>query len=308
MPTVVAVVLAAVWLLMIGAVIAVATAVQGDKTNTAQKKPVTSAPVTKEPQVTITQPLKTAARVTTPARKSTPSPTPPNTFAMTPPRQAVSHPPPPAKPAGPVPVASWRLGSGPLDLGADAANAHPLLLQQVTKGSGHGGCAVFDGRTSQAATGGPVLDTRAGSSFTVSAWVYLTKTGGGLYTAVSQDSVNNSAFYLEYSSQENRWAFARVSTDEVGATPLRALSTTVPKVNTWTHLVGVFDASSSRLLLYVDGTHEGTTYDLTPYGSNGPLVVGRAKAAGGYANWWPGRINNVAVYAQALTAAQVKAL
>ncbi|WP_328565116.1 LamG-like jellyroll fold domain-containing protein [Streptomyces coelicoflavus] len=307
-------VLTAVWVLLIGALIAVASTVNWHTekpARAAHEEPVTGPSASASPGPTVQGDLDSAERVTAnPSKKSEP-PAPPRRVAQPPVRQA---PPPaktpprrPEKPAGPVPVSSWKLGSGRQDLGADEQNANPLLLQNVTKGSGHGGSAVFNGRDSQAYTGGPVLDTRAGSSFTVSAWVYLNKTGA-LYTAVSQDSVNNSSFYLEYSQEEHRWAFARVLTDKIGAKPVRAVSADAPKLNTWTHLVGVFDAASNRVLLYVNGRHEGTTYDPSPYGSNGPLVIGRAKAAGGYTNWWPGQINDVAVYPVALTEAQVKAL
>lgn len=315
LPAMSASVLTAVWVLLIGALIAVASTVNWHAEKPARashEEQVTGPSASASPRPTLQGDLDSAERVTAkPSKKSEP-PAPPRRAAQPP----VMHAPPPAKappprrpekPAGPVPVSSWKLGSGRQDLGADEQNANPLLLQNVTKGSGHGGSAVFNGRDSQAYTGGPVLDTRAGSSFTISAWVYLNKTGA-LYTAVSQDSVNNSSFYLEYSEEEHRWAFARVLTDKVGAKPVRAVSADAPELNTWTHLVGVFDAASNRVLLYVNGRHEGTTYDPSPYGSNGPLVIGRAKAAGGYANWWPGQINDVAAYPVALTEAQVKAL
>lgn len=197
-----------------------------------------------------------------------------------------------------APLGFWRIGSGGAPLGADATNAYPLTVDDVAPGVGHGGCGVFNGSYSELMTAGPVLATGPGASFTVSAWVYLTGTSS-FATAVSQDGETASAFYLQYSQPNNRWAFAR------GA---RALSSAAPTLRTWTHLVGVYKAGSGQLTLYVNGVRQGIAHDTSPLASTGVLAIGRGKYGGHYADWFPGQINDVEVFGKALTAGQIRKL
>jgi hypothetical protein len=172
--------------------------------------------------------------------------------------------------------------------------------------------AAFDGADSQVSTAGPVLNTGPGASFTVAAWVYLTKAVTFSATAVSQDSQDgnkNSGFYLQYAGTANQsWSFTRSTVNTSAATGIDALSSSPAALNTWVHLVGVYDASDDQLRLYVNGAPQGTATDTSPYAANGDLVMGRAQFGGDYVDWFPGYIRDVEVFQQALTAAQVKAL
>jgi hypothetical protein len=76
----------------------------------------------------------------------------------------------------------------------------------------------------------------------------------------------------------------------------------------WTRLVGVYNGSTQQLRLYVNGVPQGTATDASPFGSNGPLTMGRAKYDSKPADWYNGSLNRVEVFQEALTAAQVKAL
>jgi hypothetical protein len=207
-------------------------------------------------------------------------------------------------PSGPSAIGSLALAGS----ASDGTGAQAGSVSGVSWGSVHGGCGVFNGTSSDVTTSGPVLNTAAGSSFTVSAWVYLTK-DNGFATAVSQDGSVNSGFYLQYSLADNRWSFARVKGDSTADdTGVRALSTAPPALDTWTHLVGVYEGSSGQLRLYVNGTPAGTGTDATPYAANGDLAIGRAQFGGKPVDWFPGDISDVAVFDQALTASQIQAL
>jgi hypothetical protein len=71
----------------------------------------------------------------------------------------------------------------------------------------------------------------------------------------------------------------------------------------------VYNAANGRLTLYVNSIRQGTTAtDTTPFVSTGSLAIGRGKASGKDTDWFPGQINDVEVFGQALTAAQVRAL
>jgi hypothetical protein len=192
--------------------------------------------------------------------------------------------PKPAPISGPEPVASWCTSD------ADSY------------------CAAFNGTNSQFTTSGPVLNTAPGSSFTVSAWVFMSAftPNDAFETIVSQDGVYDSGFYLQYSGADHRWAFARVTEDTDNGPPgIRALSTSAPSLSTWTHLVGVFDASDNQLRLYVNGVLEGTATDTSPFAATGHLAIGRAQFDGQPTDWFDGAAKQIKVYNVALTTAQV---
>ena len=88
----------------------------------------------------------------------------------------------------------------------------------VLWGAGRGGWGDFNGTNSQIITAGPVLNTGPGASFTVAAWVYLTKYAVNV-TAVSQDSNGDSAFCLQYYSGGTGWGFTRYAANSVTPSP-----------------------------------------------------------------------------------------
>jgi hypothetical protein len=165
------------------------------------------------------------------------------------------------------------------------------------------GPGTFNGVSTQATLPGPALSTGAGASFTVSAWVDLSRTGS-FATAVSQDAAVNSSFYLQYSPANDAWAFARVTADS----GIRAVSKAPPATGQWTRLAGVYNAPDGQLTLYVNGVMQGTARVIAPIAGHGDLVIGRGKFAGGPTDWFPGKIKDVEAFQVALTASQVKAL
>lgn len=210
----------------------------------------------------------------------------------------------------PKPVSFWSLNDDDTGMIAnDLEGAHPATGSNASWCTdGTGNCAGFNGTSSQFTTSGPVLNTGPGSSFTVSASVYMTAytADNGSQTAVSQDATDGSGFYLQYTAAFNRWAFVRDVAD-VDQSPAGywALSASAPALNTWAQLVGVFNASDGRLSLYVNGVLQGTATDPAPFASSGPLAIGRAKYNGQLTDWFDGAINQVKVWNVALTAAEV---
>jgi len=229
------------------------------------------------------------------------------------PRRA-AHPPAPAprtRPPVTLPAAAgwWKMDEGSGNVAHDSAGSHPAT-GTGTGWCGTKNCMTFNGTSSALVTGGPVVNTAPGHSFTVSAWVAMgAAVPGGLITAVSQDGAANSGFYLEYSGADQCWAFARVSTDVKSqpAAPYRALGCTGSYTD-WTYLTGVFDATGNQERIYVNGKLEGTAKDPAPFAANGPLVIGRGQGSGGGINWWPDAIGNVEAFNTALTSAQVRLL
>lgn len=200
----------------------------------------------------------------------------------------------------PKPVGDWALDEGSGTLAADSTGRHDGTETGVQWRAGDGGAAAFDGVSSRISTQTQVLDTGAGHSFTVSAWVWMSGTPSHFATVVSQDATVYSSFYLQYSSDDHRWAFALPG--------IRALSATPPATNTWTHLVGVNDASSNQIRLYVDGAQQGAASVAKPVATTGSLMIGCGTSDSQPVDFFPGAIKDVQVFDQVLSLSQIKAL
>jgi hypothetical protein len=97
------------------------------------------------------------------------------------------------------------------------------------------------------------------------------------------------------------------NTDSTSSTATRALSTTVATTGTWYHLVGVRDKLAGTMKLYVNGALQATTTYTGGWASNGNLAVGRARWTNS-SDWLNGVVDEVQVFAGALTAAEVTTL
>jgi Concanavalin A-like lectin/glucanases superfamily/Glycosyl hydrolases family 2, sugar binding domain/Glycosyl hydrolases family 2 len=198
------------------------------------------------------------------------------------------------------PVGTWTLDEGSGAIAHDSADSHDLsLVGAATWVPGESGTALqFDGSSQYAQASGPILDTAG--NFSVAAWVKLDSTGH-FATAVSQDGASASAFFLQYSAADNRWAFSTVEG--------RALSDAPPTLGQWTHLVGVHDANSGTYTLYVNGQGQAKVLDqCLGDGSSGPLAVGRGFFGGNKTDFFPGTVDQAHVWNRALSAADVTAL
>ncbi len=164
----------------------------------------------------------------------------------------------------------------------------------------------LNGTTAYAATAGPVIDTRA--SYTVAAWVRMDDLTRNA-TVLGQDGVNRSPFLLGYEHTLKKWSFRQATVDApAGGTwsyeKVVSKNPAVPKV--WTHLAGVFNAVDNTISFYVNGEHQGTTPFTTPWAANGPLQIGRVHWSGTYTDYFPGLVDEAAVWQEALTEAQVR--
>jgi hypothetical protein len=213
---------------------------------------------------------------------------------------------------GTPPVAQWRL-NGITETTAvdDSANHHDgaVPLGPTTwKVGRHGDALWFNGSASAFVntTNGPAVHTNG--SFTVSAWVKLDTADSNFRTAVSLDGSKVSAFYLQYNGSTRKWNLGMTGSDV--ADPVRsAAESALPAVaGRWTHLLGVFDASTKQVRLYVDGV-AGTTATLpTTWDAGGTVQLGRHRASTGYVCNWLGSIDEVRLYDRTLGPAEIAAL
>ncbi|WP_431920084.1 LamG-like jellyroll fold domain-containing protein [Amycolatopsis tucumanensis] len=200
---------------------------------------------------------------------------------------------------------SWALDEGS---GATANDTSPFgnamtLNNGYTWTTGQQGSAVhFDG-TGAYANAAPPVDTT--QSFTVSAWAKLDDLNG-YYTLLSQGGTNEAAFQLRYSPDVKRWVFGMTSADD-NSTDLYhwAIGSQAPQAGVWTLLTGVFDQSTMRVRLYVNGKLEGQNVVPTAWSAVDTFTVG---AYLGVNNFFKGSVDRVQVWGQALTDDQIASL
>ncbi|MFK0228747.1 LamG-like jellyroll fold domain-containing protein [Streptomyces sp. NPDC090303] len=158
-----------------------------------------------------------------------------------------------------------------------------------------------------ASTAKQVLETQ--SSFTATAWVRL-DSNASVASVLAQDGSLHSSFYLSYCADVQNWCVRLPDTDTAGSafSGQRVNAQKPLQLKVWTHLGVVVKTETKKLLFYVNGVLQGSD-DLTAtrWASSGGLQVGRAKYNGSYTDYFPGEIDEVAVWQQALPEADMKA-
>jgi hypothetical protein len=155
----------------------------------------------------------------------------------------------------------------------------------------------------------------------VSAWVKLADANPGTptpdlatgnRTAVSQHGTWVGAFLLGYKNVAGtpRWSLGMKHVDSDDGPWVDAVSSnpvTTADVGRWTQLVGVFDASTATVKLYVNGSLAGSvSRPVAGWDAGGPLTIGAARwsPVGGspiQTDYWPGDIDEVRVYPGVVT-------
>jgi hypothetical protein len=177
-----------------------------------------------------------------------------------------------------------------LTSGATFCQAGQLETALTLDGSGSAGTAAL------------IVDTS--KQFAVSAWVRLTQ-AGTTRTVLSQDGTSKSGFYLKYDGALNRWVLSMVKSDSSETGTYQAVSKNPAELNTWTHLVGVYD-QGNRLQIYVNGDR-GTESPVVPaaWNATGGFQIGRGKWLGNPADQWLGMVDDVRVYDRILSGTEI---
>ncbi|MFD7298882.1 LamG domain-containing protein [Streptomyces sp. NPDC059897] len=146
------------------------------------------------------------------------------------------------------------------------------------------------------------LDT-AGKDYSAAARVRLADGRlKGMQTALSQEGERNSAFFLQYSGQDQNFAFSFPGARTV------AESSQAPRPGRWYHLTGTYSQKDHRMRIYVDGKLAGTRVASSDVKPTGSVMIGRGKFGGKAADHWNGDIADVHVYDRELTSREVSAL
>ncbi|TCO59398.1 concanavalin A-like lectin/glucanase superfamily protein [Actinocrispum wychmicini] len=208
----------------------------------------------------------------------------------------------------------WPMDEGRGTTVADAVGSRGGTLENgATFTKGRVGNAVrFDGVDDGVSTTG--ADVRTDTSFTVSAWVWLDghECVGDrcVASAVSMDGGGTPVpkFRLGHlidddQSSRGKWVFEMPELAD-GSITRAAVDTRPGQLNSWVHLVGVYDAPAKTIWLHVDGSEKASGTLLAPWQATGPLRAGRDQAGG----FWRGKVDDVRMYSGALTADRISAL
>jgi hypothetical protein len=163
------------------------------------------------------------------------------------------------------------------------------------------------------------VDLRTDRSFTVSAWVHMDPAdcadpyAGCRRDAVTVDGAQTSKFRLGHlvddgDNLSGSWIFEMPESDTTPAVARAAVSVAPGEINAWVHLVGVYDAPSKTIWLYVNAVRQKDGVLDTSWQATGGLAVGRGKTAGQSANHFPGMVDDVRLYTGVLDKTRVAAL
>ncbi|MEU8800907.1 LamG domain-containing protein [Spirillospora sp. NPDC048819] len=201
-------------------------------------------------------------------------------------------------------------GAGSATATAQTRDGEPAITAALQGGASFGQpgqietALSLDG-TGHAGTSGPIVDTS--KHFAVSAWVRLTQ-AGETRAVLSQDGTSKSGFYLKYDWPSNKWALAMVKSDSSESGVYQAVSTHPAELNTWTHLVGVFD-QSGRLQIYVNGDPGiASPVVQSAWNATGGFQIGRSKWLGNPTDPWAGMVDDVRVYDRIISAEEISDL
>jgi len=178
--------------------------------------------------------------------------------------------------------------------GFDVNNAH--IAAQIENG------LIFDGTDDEIITREPAA-LQGATELTISAWVKPDTLGDnrGIVTSLNDTDQNASYFGLLIGTG----ADGHPAQFRAHRGPVNGASGSIP-VGRWSHLVGVWKAGEVQKL-YIDGIEVGDN----PSPSSVPFdtdhwVSGRDRAQGG--RWFDGSMDDVAIWARALSADEVSAL
>ncbi|MEV7673538.1 LamG-like jellyroll fold domain-containing protein [Streptomyces sp. NPDC088752] len=208
--------------------------------------------------------------------------------------------------AGRAPVAHWKLADA---AGSTSAAAEKGTAARAGTGVTFGGAApTGTSLTSTAALDGsrqafltapaPAVDTRG--TFAVSAWVRPARTDRAM-TVASQDAAGGSAYVLGLRTEASGpvWSFALGDARVSGG---------APETGEWAHLLGLRDAETGDVRLYVDGRPVGTAVRAVPAAATGAFQLGRARQGTGYDRHWKGDLGDVRVHDRVVVADEVTRL
>jgi glucose/arabinose dehydrogenase/PKD repeat protein len=209
-------------------------------------------------------------------------------------------PPPGSLPPGLVAAYAFNEGTGTTTTDVSGNGQIASIAGATWTAQGRYGNALsFDGVNDMVTVGhSSLLNLTTG--MTISAWVFPTAHGNGVWRNVIIKERPNGEVYNLYSNVDTN--VPTVYVDPAPTTWLDARGTSQLPLNTWTHLAGTYDGTTLRL--FVNGTQVGSrAVSGALLTSTGALRIGGNSVWG---EFFQGRIDEVRVYNRALGAAELQ--
>ncbi|MCZ4100818.1 MULTISPECIES: LamG domain-containing protein [Streptomyces] len=198
----------------------------------------------------------------------------------------------------------WLLNGTPNDA-SGGNNAAPVGT--VTWAANHAGttpgAAAFTGTSALVSK---VAAVETAGSYTISVWVKLNTLTGDQYF-VAQGGTTRQAFDLGYRPDTKTWTFMTPTGDTMANTaPAADAPAGAATTGTWTHLTGVYDATTHSSTLYVNGHYAGAATNPTPWHAPGHLSVGAIQLTSSATLYNPANatISDARIYPYAFTTEQ----
>jgi hypothetical protein len=215
---------------------------------------------------------------------------------------------------GDGPAGYWRLGESSGTTAVDrSGNGHdgsfigaPTLGVPGAVAEDPDTAVAFNG-TSQYVDVAQTPALNPAAPFTVEAWAKVTGGAGSIRTIVGSRAFSPPRGYMLGVAAGGEWQFA-VGGGTGGSGHL-IVTGPIAHLNTWTHLVGTVETvgTDMRVTLYLNGSFAvQQTFSMTSFAPNPtqPLRIG-ADTTTAAARFFPGVIDEVAVYGTALSPAQI---
>ncbi len=139
-------------------------------------------------------------------------------------------------------------------------------------------------------------------SFTVAAWVQANGGSGSYRAALTSRDVSPSRGYTFYATNTDEWQFWAGD----GGTGWHMVGSAPVSTGVWTHLAGVYDAQARQMQFYVNGALNGELSNVYVHANRQrPLRMGAGTTEGAPDFFFPGAIDEVRVYAGALTSDEI---
>ncbi|BCJ76652.1 hypothetical protein CS0771_61960 [Catellatospora sp. IY07-71] len=181
-------------------------------------------------------------------------------------------------------------------------SGHPVTADNEDPGAAHLNWDTSAPLTLSLGTGGrPVL--RTDQSYSVSVWAKVATPGADKAVLTQMgDPGYAPPFAVIYDWPSGKWAVSITSAQSDTPTWLPVYSLSTATMDTWTHLVAVYDANATRLRFYVNGVLQGERSDIVTWNGTGGMFLG---SRGGVSYLFDGSIDEARVFQGVLTADMV---